>query len=221
MLYKDKSKYKSEAYREYMRNYQKSWHQRNRAWRIAKVYERKARLWEFYTQLKATLECAQCGENHSATLQFHHRDPQKKDFNLSEAVCEGYSIERIKREVAKCTVLCANYHVNEHYEWARQSKKPSHEGLAAQFLDVQRELSGNQEADFEHKVENQYVPDDLLASLRQARKGLQDMSNTFQITNELTCAMAQHFQWVNATLILNHARLLQGYQNGRRYYFED
>src|SRR5947209_14515506 len=71
MPYKDKSKYKSEAYQEYMRNYQRSWHQRNRARRIARVNERKARIWEFYNQ-KATLECSQCGENHPATLQFHH-----------------------------------------------------------------------------------------------------------------------------------------------------
>jgi hypothetical protein len=158
MPYKDKSKYKSDAYREYMRNYQRSWHQRNRARRIAKVYERKERLWEFYNQLKSTLECAQCGENHPATLQFHHRDPQKKDFNLSEAVREGYSIERIKREVAKCTVLCANCHAKEHYEWARRNKEPSKEGLAGQFLAVERELSVSQEEEFAHAIENQYVP---------------------------------------------------------------
>jgi hypothetical protein len=161
MPFKDKSKYKSEAYREYMRNYQRSWHQRNRARRIAKVYERKERLWEFYNQLKATLECAQCGESHPATLQFHHRDPQKKEFNLSEAVREGYSIERIKKEVAKCTVLCANCHAKEHYEWARRNKRPSKEGLAGQLLEVEQELVVSQEEEFAHAIENQYVPADV------------------------------------------------------------
>jgi hypothetical protein len=33
--------------------------------------------------------------------------------------------------------------------------------------------------------------------------------------------MAQQVRWGNATLILDHNRLHQGYQNGRRYYFED
>ena len=108
--------------------------------------------------MKATLECARCGENHPATLQFHHCDPQKKDFNLSEAVREGYSIERISKEVAKCTVLCANCHAKECYGWARQSKKASRERLAGQFLEVERELSVNQEEEFAHAVENQYVP---------------------------------------------------------------
>ncbi len=62
-----------------MRNYQKSWHQKNKAQRLAHALERKEQMRVFYNQLKATLECAQCGENHPATLQFHHRDPQKKD----------------------------------------------------------------------------------------------------------------------------------------------
>ncbi len=161
MPWKDKSRYKSEAYREYMRNYQRSWHQRNKARRIAKIYERKEQLWEFYSQLKATSECAQCGENHPATLQFHHRDPQKKEFNLGKAVSDGYSIDRIKKEVAKCTVLCANCHAKEHYEWARRNKEPFREGLAGQFLAVEQELSTSQEEEFAHAAENQYVPDEV------------------------------------------------------------
>jgi hypothetical protein len=78
MPWKDKSKYKSESYREYIRDYQRSWHQRNRAKQIAKIYERKKCLREFYTYLKASSRCAHCGEKHPATLQFHHQDPQKK-----------------------------------------------------------------------------------------------------------------------------------------------
>ncbi len=158
MPWKDKSKYKSEAYREYMRNYQRDWHQRNKVQRIARVHERKERLWEFYHQLKATLECARCGENHPATLQFHHRDPQEKDFNLSEAVREGYSIERIKREVAKCIVLCANCHAKEHYEWARRNEELFREELAGQLLEVEQELAISQEEEFAHAAENQYIP---------------------------------------------------------------
>lgn len=148
MPWKDKSKYKSEAYREYMRNYQRSWHQRNRARKIAKVYERKERLWEFYNKLKSTLECSQGGEKHPATLQFHHRDPQKKEFVLSAAVREGYSVERIKREIAKCTVLCANCHAKLHYEWAKKQKTLSHEGLAAEFQQLEQELAVSLKEDF-------------------------------------------------------------------------
>jgi hypothetical protein len=138
MPWKDKNKYKSEAYREYMRNYQKSWHQRNKAEILARTHKRKEQLREFYTQLKANLECTQCGESHPATLQFHHREPQKKEFVLSAAVRQGYSIERIKREITKCTVLCANCHAKRHYEWAKQNKRLSNEGLVAQFLEIEQ-----------------------------------------------------------------------------------
>lgn len=62
--------------------------------------------------------------------------------------------ERIKREVAKCTVLCAHCHAKEHYELARRNKIPSNEGLAAQFLDVEQALSVSQEEEFTHTIEN-------------------------------------------------------------------
>jgi hypothetical protein len=158
MPWKDKSKYKSEAYREYMRNYQRSWHQRHKAKRLTKIYERRERLWEFYNQLKENLECTQCGESHPATLQFHHLDPQKKDFNLSESIRQGYSAERIKREIAKCTVLCANCHAKLHYEWAKEEKQPLQDGLAAEFQQIEQELAVSQEEEFAHAAENQYVP---------------------------------------------------------------
>jgi hypothetical protein len=159
MPWKDKSKYRAEAYREYMRNYQKSWHQKNKAQRLARSLERKEQMRVFYNQLKGNLECELCGENHPATLQFHHRDPQEKDFNLSEAVRQGYAAERIKRVIAKCTVLCANCHAKLHYEWAGKSKKPFQEGLAGQFLEIEQALSISQEEEFAHAAENQYVPD--------------------------------------------------------------
>ena len=158
MPWKDKSKYRTEAYREYKRSYQRNWHQRNKVGRIAKIYERKGRLWEFYNQLKANSECAHCGEKHPATLQFHHRDPQEKEFNLGKAVSDGYSIERIKKEVAKCTVLCANCHAKEHYEWAQRNKEPFKEGLAGQFLVVEQELVVCQKEEVAHVDENQYAP---------------------------------------------------------------
>jgi hypothetical protein len=130
MPWKDKSKYKSEAYREYMRNYQKSWHQKHKAQRLAHALERKEYMRAFYNQLKENLECSLCGENHPATLHFHDLDPENKDFNLSAAVRNGYGVERIKREVAKCTVLCANCHAKLHYEWARTHNRPVQEGLS-------------------------------------------------------------------------------------------
>jgi hypothetical protein len=49
-------------------------------------------------------------------------------------------------------------HAKEHYDWARQSKKPTREGLAGQFQAAERKLSVNQEEAFAHVVENQDLP---------------------------------------------------------------
>ncbi len=145
MPWKDKSRYRSEEYREYMRDYQRDWHQKNKVKRVAQVHERKDRLWAFYNQLKETLQCNKCGEKHPATLQFHHLDPQQKEFNLSEAVRRGFSVETIQKEIAKCAVLCANCHAKLYYEEARQNNARVKGGLAEQLLEIEEVFSVNQQ----------------------------------------------------------------------------
>src|SRR5690606_24270514 len=56
-----------------------------------------------------------CPEKHAATLQFHHKNTNEKEFAVGEAICLGYSIKRIKTEIEKCEILCANCHFKEHY----------------------------------------------------------------------------------------------------------
>ena len=63
---------------------------------------------------KRTLKCTHCGENHPATLDFHHVDPSKKESVVSELVSKG-CYKAAKLEVEKCIVLCANCHRIHHY----------------------------------------------------------------------------------------------------------
>ena len=57
--------------------------------------------------------CSACGYNrYIGSLEFHHLDPAKKDFNLAAAHCTNF--EKIKAELDKCIVLCANCHREEH-----------------------------------------------------------------------------------------------------------
>jgi len=72
MPFKDKDRYHSEEYKEYQRNYQRSWHQRHKAKRLARIYEKKAATYEYVQNIKSQLRCADCGERHPAALQFHH-----------------------------------------------------------------------------------------------------------------------------------------------------
>ena len=59
-------------------------------------------------------KCEICGYNKcSAALDFHHKDPKEKDFNLSDGNlildwCE------IKKELDKCSLVCANCHREIH-----------------------------------------------------------------------------------------------------------
>ena len=67
-------------------------------------------------ELKSTLFCDICKENHYACLQFHHVDPDEKEIAISLAASLGWSFNRIKQEISKCRVLCANCHFKLHYD---------------------------------------------------------------------------------------------------------
>lgn len=77
--------------------------------------DRKDSIREFLVEYKSKLFCAICGENHPATLDFHHVNPEEKDFRMADAVKDGYSIKKILEEIQKCQVLCANCHRKLHY----------------------------------------------------------------------------------------------------------
>lgn len=55
-------------------------------------------------------KCIRCGYSKSfRALEFHHRDPSTKLFNLSGNKFGG-SLESLRKEAAKCDLLCANCH---------------------------------------------------------------------------------------------------------------
>jgi DNA-binding CsgD family transcriptional regulator len=56
--------------------------------------------------------CEVCGyEKSIGALSFHHKDPEQKDFNIS---AKSYAFERLKKEVDKCILVCANCHIEIH-----------------------------------------------------------------------------------------------------------
>ena len=58
--------------------------------------------------------CEVCGYNKCArALSFHHRDPNKKDFGIS-AQGMTRSWDRVRNEIEKCMLLCANCHMELH-----------------------------------------------------------------------------------------------------------
>lgn len=58
-------------------------------------------------------KCQKCGYNKNVkALQFHHLNSDEKDFTLSGSHCKSW--EKIKKELDKCIMLCANCHIEEH-----------------------------------------------------------------------------------------------------------
>jgi hypothetical protein len=139
MPFKDKDRYQSEEWKEYQRNYQRSWHQRHREKRLAKSYKRKAAIHEYVQEIKSQLCCADCGERHPATLQFHHLNSEDKMFNIGNAIRDGISLDRIKKEIEKCIVLCANCHAIRHFNM-RNEKRIS-QGIAGEIEELNTTLA--------------------------------------------------------------------------------
>ncbi len=59
-------------------------------------------------------KCEFCNyDNYIGALEFHHKDPSKKDFTFSKRKSHAWS-EKIIAELNKCLLLCSNCHREEH-----------------------------------------------------------------------------------------------------------
>jgi len=100
----------------YQKAYHAKWYKKNKK----KVDEQKKKLRaervEWFEGLKADLSCEKCGFAHPAALDFHHRDPSKKEFVLSDPHRRDWSKDRVLKEMKKCDVLCSNCHRIHHWD---------------------------------------------------------------------------------------------------------
>lgn len=59
-------------------------------------------------------KCSHCNySKYLGALEFHHKDPSKKDFTIARFKCRSF--DSIKSELDKCILLCANCHREEHF----------------------------------------------------------------------------------------------------------
>lgn len=61
-----------------------------------------------YIRRHKELHPCSCGEGRTICLDFHHKDPSDKLFGINSAGHIG--LERLKAEIEKCIVICANCH---------------------------------------------------------------------------------------------------------------
>jgi hypothetical protein len=59
-------------------------------------------------------KCSVCGYKKCFdALEFHHVDPSIKEFHLGGF--RGYNIEKLRKELEKCILVCRNCHTEIHY----------------------------------------------------------------------------------------------------------
>ena len=84
-----------------------------RQYLIAAVHKRRKKIRQEALEYKGGA-CEYCGYNRcSDALEFHHTDSSGKDFSISD---KGYtrSWAKVKEELDKCVLLCANCHREIH-----------------------------------------------------------------------------------------------------------
>jgi hypothetical protein len=70
---------------------------------------------DWFLEYKKTLKCERCGDSRWYVLIFHHKNPQEKEFEMSNFTKLGKSKRDVLNEIKKCLVLCHNCHVELHY----------------------------------------------------------------------------------------------------------
>lgn len=99
--------------------YKREWNHRHRQER----YEYK-RSFVANRKMKLLLmlggECKSCGikatKENIAIFDFHHRNPDEKEFNLGQNTIGNIAFERVKKEAKKCDILCSNCHRLYHFK---------------------------------------------------------------------------------------------------------
>jgi transposase-like protein len=154
------SEKKTQECLERKRAWDRSYYQKHKIKRQATAAERKYRLYEYLQRIKAQARCKYCGENHPAVLQFHHRDPKEKEFDVSQFVYrQKGGPARLEAEIAKCDILCANCHLKHHYDNDQRRLRGLVESVIDQIEQAEQMSIPTEEEEIAHTVYNNYFPE--------------------------------------------------------------
>ena len=110
MPYKDES-IRKKKHQEYSRKYYLA----NKEKTLTLNTANKAKHKQKWDEFKATLSCTKCGFSHTAALDFHHENPEEKEYNIHKLL-GNKQFKKAYEEIKKCIVLCANCHRIHHHE---------------------------------------------------------------------------------------------------------
>jgi len=113
--YRHKPGIQHEVYDKAARKWQKGNWQRYLGYCQISSKRRHTKVALFLQRVKRKFGCSRCGYRKcTAALDFHHRDPKTKIFAIGRRLSE--SIKKLKDEIRKCDIICANCHRAEHYQ---------------------------------------------------------------------------------------------------------
>lgn len=86
-----------------------------------KHWYRREKLRQYVHDWFSTHVCVDCGEDDPIVLQLDHRGDKRYD--MSKAISNRVGLDTLKREIAKCDVVCANCHTRRtavQQQWYRR-----------------------------------------------------------------------------------------------------
>lgn len=73
--------------------------------------KRNKALQAWVSNYKMEKGCQVCGfKEHPSALEFHHLVASEKSFDISTMCHRSIGVGKLRREIAKCVVLCSNHH---------------------------------------------------------------------------------------------------------------
>ena len=89
----------------------------NRDSRAEYFRQRRQERMNYLRQIRNNGCCAMCGwKEHPEILNFHHKDPNPKEFGFSGPEIGNLSMKRLQAEIDKCILLCPNCHQWLHFQ---------------------------------------------------------------------------------------------------------
>jgi hypothetical protein len=98
------------------REYFHKWYKANRKTQYKRIKGRQKELKRKLREYKKTLKCEICGESHPSCIDFHHKDPKRKEAAIHIVANKGWSWKKIMTEIEKCQIVCANCHRKIHWK---------------------------------------------------------------------------------------------------------
>jgi len=112
----------------------KQWYQKNKHRIKGYNKKRKENFFTWWYEYKSQFSCEHCRESDIVCLDFHHKHPSKKNYDIQYLVHSRNKTNLLK-ELKMCICLCANCHRRQHHKESLKEER-GHTILAEPFRKI-------------------------------------------------------------------------------------